>query len=230
MNAPLIGITSYVETASWGVWELPAALIPHAYVQKVQAAGGVAVVIPPLSVGAAELVARLDGLILAGGADISPSAYGAQTHAQTVGVRPDRDASELALLAAAYERDLPVLGICRGMQLMCVAAGGRLEQHLPDAVGHDGHRAKVGVFGTHEVSLDGLVGRLLGDRLSVPSYHHQGAADAGSLTVSGRADDGVIEAVEDANRPFAVGVQWHPEMSDDVRLFRALVSASARRA
>jgi putative glutamine amidotransferase len=227
VSAPLIGITSYVETASWGVWELPAALIPHVYVQKVQAAGGVAVVIPPLPSGATGLVERLDGLILAGGADISPSAYGAERHAETIGVRPDRDASELALLAAAYERDLPVLGICRGMQLMCVAAGGRLEQHLPDAVGHDAHRAKVGVFGTHEVSLDGLVGRLLGERLAVPSYHHQGAVDAGSLAISGRADDGVIEAVEDPGRRFTIGVQWHPEMSDDDRLFRALVSAGA---
>ncbi|WP_246281471.1 gamma-glutamyl-gamma-aminobutyrate hydrolase family protein [Fodinicola acaciae] len=227
MSAPLIGITSYVETASWGVWQLPAALIPHAYVQKVQAAGGVAVVVPPLSSDAEGLVARLDGLILAGGADISPAAYGADAHAETVGVRPDRDASELALLAAAYARDLPVLGICRGMQLMCVAAGGRLEQHLPDAVGHDGHRAKIGVFGTHGVSLerDSVVGRLLGDRVDVPSYHHQGAADAGSLTISGRAADGVIEAVEDPRHRFTVGVQWHPEMSDDPRLFEAVVSA-----
>ncbi|GAA1690508.1 gamma-glutamyl-gamma-aminobutyrate hydrolase family protein [Fodinicola feengrottensis] len=229
MSGPTIGITSYVEQASWGVWRTSAALIPYAYVEKVRTAGGVPLIVPPVYDDAEAVLSRLDALVLAGGADVDPAMYEMVAHPETVGLRPDRDESELALLAVAYARDLPVLGICRGMQLMCVAAGGKLEQHLPDVVGHEGHRPEPGVYGSHAVSLvpDSVLGRLLGDELQVPSYHHQAAAEVGSLTVSGKADDGTVEAVEDPSHTFALGVQWHPEVSADDRLFRELVRVAA---
>ncbi len=227
-HRPLIGITSYVEQARWGVWDLPAALVPYAYVRQVEAAGGRAIVVPPSAADPAEVLRVLDGLVLAGGADIDPGRYGEPAHEQTVGLRPDRDEGELVLLDAALADDLPVLGICRGMQLMTVHAGGSLSQHLPDEVGHEGHRPSPGVFGEHDVRLapGSAVGGILGERVQVRSYHHQGVADAGSLTVTGWADDDTVEVVEDPAHRFALGVLWHPEAGDDPRLFDALVLAS----
>jgi putative glutamine amidotransferase len=227
---PLIGITSYVEQARWGVWDTTAALVPYAYVQQVERAGGRAVVVPPAPDGVDDVLSVLDGLLLAGGADIDPGRYGEPAHEQTTGLRPDRDAGELVLLEGALARDLPVLGVCRGMQLMTVAAGGRLEQHLPDTTGHEGHRPAPGVYGDHGVRLDAgsLVGKILGDHVRVRSYHHQGVGDTGSLTVTGWADDGTVEAVEDTGHRFAIGVLWHPEAGEDPRLFDALVAAARR--
>ncbi len=224
---PLIGITSYVEQARWGVWDTTAALVPYAYVRQVEQAGGRALLVPP---GSPEVLRVLDGLLLAGGADIDPARYGEDPHEQTAGLRPDRDEGELALLDAALAADLPVLGVCRGMQLMTVDAGGRLSQHLPDVVGHEGHRPEPGVYGDHGVRLaDGsLAHDVLGTEVTVRSYHHQGVIDAGSLTVSGWADDGTIEVVEDRGHRFALGVLWHPEAGDDPRLFQALVAAAGR--
>ncbi len=226
---PLIGITSYVEQARWGVWEAKAALVPYAYVQQVTDAGGRAVLVPPAS-DPAEILGVLDGLLLAGGADIDPGRYGQQAHPETAGLRPDRDEGELELLGAALEQGLPVLGICRGMQLMVVHAGGHLHQHLPDLVGHQGHRPAVGVYGEHEVRIDptSRLGSILGDRVNVRSYHHQGVTDAGKLSVVAWADDDTVEAVEDPSHPFALGVLWHPEVGDDPRLFDALVAATLR--
>jgi len=228
---PLIGVSCYVEQARWGVWDVRAAVLPTKYLEKVAVSGGVPVVVPPVRsvVEAAVIVARLDGLVLAGGGDIEPARYGAQPHPETTGIRVDRDVGELALLTAAREADLPVLGICRGMELLCVHAGGRLDQHLPDSVGHHRHRPGSGVHGWHPVDLDpaSSLGQLLGAQVDVPSYHHQGVADPGALTVAGRADDGTIEAVEDPARRFTVGVLWHPEISDDDRLFGALAGAAA---
>jgi putative glutamine amidotransferase len=225
---PLIGITCYVERARWGAWDMPAALLPYWYVEQVAATGALPVLLPPGTAEAGEVLRRLDGLVLAGGADVDPGRYGEEPHPETAGIRPDRDAGEFALLAEALRRDLPVLGICRGMQVMAVHAGGRLIQHLPDTVGHQGHRPEPGTFGTHGARFvpGSLVAALLGETAEVNSHHHQGVADAGTLTVTGWADDGSVEAVEDPTRRFALGVQWHPEAMDDDRLFKALTAAS----
>jgi putative glutamine amidotransferase len=231
MTRPVIGISAYRERAAWGVWDQPAVLIPATYVDKVVAAGGLPVVLPPVVESDPQVLEFLDGLVLAGGADLNPDLYGETPHIETAGWRDDRDGGELAILDGALERDLPVLGICRGLQIMTVHAGGRLEQHLPEVIGHHQHRPAPGVFGVHPVTLvDGSVAHsVLGYATTVKSYHHQGVADAGSLAVVGHADDGSIEAVEVPGRRFALGVLWHPEAGDDPRLFEALVSAASAR-
>ena len=225
---PVVGITSYVEQARWGVWDVPAVVLPFRYVERVEAAGATAVVLPPAATSDAEVLDRLDAVVFAGGADLDPALYDQPAHERTTGLRPDRDAAEVPLMRAALDRDLPLLGICRGMQVLSVVSGGALEQHLPDVVGHEGHRPEPGVYGRHGVRLapGSLAHRLLGDEVSVPSYHHQGLASAGSLTVTGWADDDSPEVVEDPTRRFALGVLWHPEAGDDVRLFEALVAAA----
>ncbi|MFE9653596.1 gamma-glutamyl-gamma-aminobutyrate hydrolase family protein [Micromonospora sp. NPDC006431] len=227
MSRPIIGITAYVEPAGWAVWrDVPAALVPHAYVRAVTAAGGRAVVLPPDDADA-DVLRVLDGLLLAGGADVGPERYGQPPDPRTES-RPDRDAGELALLAAALAADLPVLGVCRGMQLLAIAHGGALHQHLPDVVGHDGHRPAPGVYGVHPVRFapGSLAAAVMDGVNRVNSYHHQGVADPGSLTATGWADDGVVEAVEDPGRRFLLGVQWHPENDRDPRPVAALVHAA----
>lgn len=201
---------------------------PYSYVRAIEAAGARAVVLPPSPEGVDEAVARLDAVVFAGGADLDPEMYDAAPHPSTLGVRADRDAGELPLRQAALRADLPVLGICRGMQLLAVAHGGTLVQHLPDVVRHERHRPSPGVYGQHEVrtAAGSRLRTLLGDCVVVPSYHHQGLASPGSLTVTGWADDDTPEAVEDPDRRFALGVLWHPEASDDPRLFEALVAAT----
>jgi putative glutamine amidotransferase len=228
--APVIGITAYVEQARWGVWDVPAVLLPFRYVERVEAAGGRAVVLPPTAAADDAVLDILDGVVFAGGADLDPALYDEQAHAETTGLRPERDAAELPLMRSALDRDLPTLGICRGMQLLTVVSGGSLVQHLPDTVGHERHRPSPGVYGLHDVRLEpgSQVHGILGDQVSVPSYHHQGIASAGSLTVTGWADDETPEVVEDPNKRFAVGVLWHPEAGDDLRLFQALVLAAGR--
>ena len=225
---PVVGITTYVEQASWGVWDVPAAILPFRYVERVEAAGGTAVLLPPSAASGGSVLERLDALVLAGGADLDPGLYGEEPHEETTGLRRERDAAEAPLVRAALERDLPTLGICRGMQLMSVVCGGSLVQHLPDVVGHERHRPSPGVYGLHDVRLapGSRAAGVLGEQVSVPSYHHQGLASAGSLTVTGWADDDTPEAVEDPDRRFALGVLWHPEASDDLRLFTALVEAA----
>jgi putative glutamine amidotransferase len=226
--AAVVGITSYVEQARWGVWDVPAALLPFRYVERVEAAGGRAVVLPPSAADDGSVLDRLDAVVFAGGSDLDPRLYGADPHAETTGLRPERDAAEVPLMRAALDRDLPVLGICRGMQLLAVVCGGSLVQHLPDAVGHERHRPTPGVYGLHDVRLEpgSKVAAILGDHVSVPSYHHQGLDSPGSLRVTGWADDGTPEAVEHPDRRFVLGVLWHPEAGDDVRLFTALVAAA----
>jgi putative glutamine amidotransferase len=224
---PIIGITTYSEPASWGVWhDVDAALVPNAYVDAVTLAGGRAVLLPPDGTDAGVLDV-LDGLVLAGGADLGPGLYDAAPEPLT-DTRPDRDAGEMPLTRAALDADLPVLGVCRGMQLLVVAAGGRLHQHLPDVLGHEKHRPAPGVYGSQPARfIEGSrIAALMGDDVEINCYHHQGVADPGTLTVTGRADDGLPEAVEDPARRFVLGVQWHPEVARDERLFGALVRAA----
>jgi putative glutamine amidotransferase len=181
--------------------------------------------VPPFAEGTAEVVAALDGLILAGGGDLDPALYGAEPDPRTTGIRPARDSGEVALLRAAIDADLPTLGICRGMQLMSALAGGKLVQHL-DSEAHRG--AAPGVYTRHPVSTVAgtRLAAILGPDTEVPSYHHQGVADAGTLTVSAHAFDGGIEGVEDPAARFRVGVLWHPEQDTDGRLFQGLVAAT----
>ncbi|XVU24149.1 gamma-glutamyl-gamma-aminobutyrate hydrolase family protein [Actinoplanes sp. CA-054009] len=223
---PIIGITTYVENATWGVWQdLPTTLIPHDYVAAVTLAGGRPVLIPQED--DTDVLRALDGLVLAGGSDLGPEMYGQEPGPHTV-VRPERDTAELRLVRAALERDMPVLGICRGMQLLTVAAGGSLHQHLPDLLGHEKHRPGPGVYGEHDARFEpgSRIEALMGDDLAIRCFHHQGVADPGTLTVTGRAEDGLPEAVEDPGRRFVLGVQWHPEVVRDRRLFGALVTAT----
>jgi putative glutamine amidotransferase len=223
---PLIGITSYAEEIRWGVWKEEAALVPLSYVRAVEHAGGRALVVPPSENGLEETLAALDGLILSGGGDLDPALYGDEAHPETDAPRPGRDRAELRLLEAALERDMPVLAVCRGSQLLNVARGGDLVQHLPEQLGHEHHRHEPGQFSDHGVRLDprSRVGSLLGEHAPVKSHHHQGYGRLGQgLHEAAWADDGTVEALEDPERRFAVGVLWHPEEGEDFELFRALV-------
>jgi len=224
---PLVGVTAYVEQARFGAWDVPAALIPLSYVQAIERAGGRALVVPPTEEGVEETLDALDGLLLSGGSDLDPSLYGADAHAETRHVRPERDRAELALLRGALARDLPVLAVCRGSQVLNVARGGDLVQHLPETVGNEAHRETAGVFSQHgvKVDLDSRLGGIIGDSVEVKSHHHQGYGELGEgLRIVARAEDGTIEAVEDPERRFAVGVLWHPEEGEDAALFEALVA------
>ncbi|MET7681722.1 gamma-glutamyl-gamma-aminobutyrate hydrolase family protein [Streptomyces sp. NPDC005423] len=222
---PLIGISTYLEAgARWGAWELEAALLPAGYPRLVRRAGGLAVMLPPDEAEhAAATVARLDGLVIAGGPDVEPSRYGADRDPRTGPPAPARDAWELALIDAALTAGRPLLGICRGMQLLNVALGGTLTQHL------DGHAEALGVFGRHPVKP--VPGTRYADAVpeesSVPTYHHQAVDRLGEgLLVSAYASDGTVEAIELPAPGWALGVQWHPEMGDDPRVMRELVRAA----
>ncbi|GAA4080649.1 gamma-glutamyl-gamma-aminobutyrate hydrolase family protein [Actinomadura miaoliensis] len=230
-SRPVIGITGYVEDASFGVWNMRSALVPYAYVRQVAEAGGQPVLLPP--VGApASLVDRLDGLVVAGGGDIDPALYGAEPHPEVSGVRDFRDGSELALVHAALDRDLPFLGICRGLQVLNVALGGTLVQHLPDVVGgRTDHSPAPGVYGHFPVRVEPgsrTAEALGGDTTpTVAHYHHQSIDRLGTgLRAVAWADDGVVEAAELPGRAFALGVQWHPEVGDDPALFLSFVAAA----
>ena len=228
---PIVGITSYAENARWGVWEAPAALIPLSYVRAIEAAGGRALLVPPSAEGIEETLDALDALLLSGGADLDPTSYGAETHPETNGVRPERDRAELALLEGALARDMPVLAVCRGSQVLNVARGGDLVQHLPELVGHEGHKQTPGVFADHDVEVlpDTKLHDVVGDRAPVKSHHHQGYGHLGDgLREAARADDGTVEAIEDPARRFALGVLWHPEEGEDATLFQALVEEARR--
>jgi len=227
---PVIGITTYVEPASWGQWTLPAALTPYAYVRGIESAGGRALLVPPADDGIDETLDALDGVLFSGGGDLDPGYYGAEAHEKTAGVSTDRDSAELALLRAALERDMPVLAICRGSQVLNVARGGNLVQHLPEVLGHEGHKEVLGEFSDHEVAVEpaSRLGGIVGERTEVKSSHHQGFGQIGEgLVVAAHADDGTIEALEDPSKRFALGVLWHPEEGEDAALFRALVEEAA---
>jgi putative glutamine amidotransferase len=236
----LIGVCTALEPARFGVWErVDAALLDRQYVDAVQRAGGVALMLPPDAGVAADpdrVLDVLDGLILAGGRDVDPAAYGAEPHARTDPPRSERDAFEIALARRAMERDLPVLGICRGMQVMNVARGGTLVQDLPEHVGHENHRRSLGTFegNDHPVRLSdaSLAAAAAGEvRHATLSHHHQGVDRIGDgLTVTGWSeDDDVPEAIEDPRLRFALGVQWHPEADPGSPVIAALVDAARRR-
>ncbi len=227
--SPLIGLSTYREQARWGVWDQPADLLPTLYVDAVQAAGGVPVLLPPQHpTSAPAAVAALDGLVVTGGADVDPGRYGAEPHPQTVSWRTDRDAWEIALLEAADELDLPVLGICRGMQVMAVQHGGTLEQHLPDEVGHETHSPGGDTFGDVEVTVrEGTRLRMLvGEHGNVGCHHHQAVRDHPGFVPAAYAEDGTLEAIEAPGDRFLVAVQWHPETRADAGLFAGLVAAA----
>jgi putative glutamine amidotransferase len=224
---PVIGITSYAQDARWGVWHLPAALIPLDYVDAVERSGGRALVVPPAEDDAHETLDILDGIIFSGGADVDPAHYGAEPHPETDDPQTRRDAGELALLEGALERDMPVLAICRGLQLLNVAKGGDLIQHLPEAVGNDGHKQIPGEFTHHpvEVEPESRLGAIVRAAAPVTSHHHQAIGKLGDgLLECAWAADGTLEALEDPDRRFVVGVQWHPEAGEDHALFEALVA------
>jgi putative glutamine amidotransferase len=227
----LIGITSYAEEVEWGVWKERAALVPLVYVHAVDRAGGRALVVPPAQEAIDETLDALDGMIFSGGSDLDPSLYDAEPHPETDEPRAARDAAELHLLEAALQRDMPVLAICRGSQVLNVARGGDLVQHLPEEIGHDRHRHEPGTFSDHRVQLapQSRLGSLLGEHAPVKSHHHQGFGRIGSgLQEVAWAEDGLVEGLEDPEKRFALGVLWHPEEGEDFALFEAFV-AEARR-
>ena len=228
---PLIGLTTYREQARWGVWDQPADLLPVMYADAIVRAGGVPVLLPPATDdpdAAASAVARIDGLVVSGGADVDPGQYGEEPHPATAKWRPDRDAWELALLTSAAAANLPTLGVCRGMQVMAVAAGGTLDQHTPDLVGHEQHSPGGDVFGEIEVATDesSVLRSILGPEVTVHCHHHQSVRSHPGFEAVAQAADGTLEAMEVEGSRFCLAVQWHPEMGRDQRLFDALVRAA----
>ena len=240
MTYPVIGISCYSLRARWSTWDDEADLLPHRYVAMVARAGGLPVLLPPTE-HTADVLPRLDGLILSGGSDVEPSRYGAAPDPAAGPFYPARDAAELELCHGALAAGLPLLGICRGLQLINVALGGTLHQHLPDLVGNDSHSPQELGYGTHKVSvapgsqLSVILGR---SEAAVPTHHHQAVDRLGAgLVATAWADDGVIEAAELAPSDsgvspagqFTVAVQWHPEVGEDPSLFRALIAAAGQR-
>jgi gamma-glutamyl-gamma-aminobutyrate hydrolase PuuD len=229
VGKPVIGITTYLTPAAWGAWQLDAALVPASYVRAVTRAGGVPLLVPP---GAAydETLDSVDGLVFSGGSDLDPELYGEEAHPETDGWVRERDDFELGLMQAALARDVPLLAICRGSQVLNVALGGDLEQHVPDRVNTNVHKETPGVFADHDVAVlpETRLASILGDRTDVKSHHHQGYGELGAgLREAARAPDGTVEALEDPARRFTLGVLWHPEEGEDLALFEALVREAA---
>lgn len=238
---PMIGITTYHGSADWRGWPEEAALLPWTYVTSIRNNGGSAILLPPngdaavAAVEAENIVSRLDGVVIAGGGDIDPAIYGAPAHPETDVSAPDRDVWELAIAEAAIKLRVPLLGICRGMQMLNVACGGTLHQHIPDLVGHHDHSGHDKGFGRHQVRVTAgtTVLSILpdgGEYFDVPTHHHQAVDKTGDgLAAVAWADDGIIEAIESVSPDdFTLGVQWHPEQGTDFRLFRALATAAER--
>jgi gamma-glutamyl-gamma-aminobutyrate hydrolase PuuD len=224
---PLVGITTDITAARYGSWEEVSALVPVDYTRAVERAGGRPLLVPPSEDGIDETLDVLDAVIFSGGSDLDPSAYGQEAHPETRGIVEERDRAELALLQAALARDIPVLAVCRGSQVLNVALGGDLIQHLPDLVGDHKHKHTPGAYADHDVDLVSgtRLGSLLGDHAPVKSHHHQGLGRIGEgLREAAMAEDGTVEALEDPSRRFALGVLWHPEAGEDLRLFEALVA------
>lgn len=230
--APLIGITCYVERARWRSWDRPAALLPVSYIRAVADAGGRPVLVPPIEEALDDYVEVLDGLVASGGADIDPALYGAERHPRTDPLNPDRDEFELGLLKRAMDRGVPVLGICRGMQMMNVAKGGDLIQHLDDHTDGAGHVKSPGEFSSHSVTVSpgSRLGTIVGERTTARSHHHQAPNKVGKgLTKVAWSEDAVTEGLEAPDDPFTIGVLWHPEEEGVGPLFAALVEAAEPR-
>ncbi|UPK75010.1 gamma-glutamyl-gamma-aminobutyrate hydrolase family protein [Nocardioidaceae bacterium SCSIO 66511] len=232
MSQPVIGLSAYREDAAYGVWSQRTDLLCAEYATAVERSGGSSMLLPVQDPAhAAAVVARVDALVVAGGADLDPATYGQDAHPRTAHVRPDRDAWEIALLDAAELRGIPVLGICRGMQVMAARAGGSLDQHVPDELGTELHSPGGDVYGEVEVLTHPCttVREVLGERTTVRCHHHQSVRDHPGYQVSARADDGMLEAMEKPGSRFEVAVQWHPEAGADLRLFEALVQHADKR-
>ena len=228
---PIVGITSYAEAVTWGAWTEPSALVPLSYVRAIERAGGRPLIVPPSDDSVEETLAVLHGIVFSGGSDLDPELYDADRHPETDEARELRDRAEMALLTAALERDMPVLAVCRGSQVLNVARGGDLVQHLPEVLGHEKHRHTPGEWSDHDVKIEpeSRVGGLLGKRAPVKSHHHQGYGRIGEgLRETAWAEDGTVEALEDPAKRFAVGVLWHPEEGEDMALFQALVEEAKR--
>ncbi len=233
MPRPLIGVCAAVEKAHFGVWkDEPTVLMPLSYARAIHGAGGMVAMLPPDRIATEdpdEVLDRIDGLLLGGGADIDPESHGAEAHPETVGTNPDRDRFEIALARRALEREIPLLGVCRGMQILNVACGGTLDQHLPDRLGHERHRPVPGSWAEHDVRIEpgSLAAEAAGtDQLTVKSHHHQGVdVVPDSLTASAWADDDdSIEAIESSDGGFALGVLWHPEEDAQDQVIAALIA------
>ena len=234
MDAPVVGLTTYRQVAAWGVWNTRADLLPTEYAVAVEAAGGVPLLLPPVALpaAAARVVSRIDALVVSGGADVDPGRYGAEPHPRTAGWQPDRDDWELALLTAAEEAGLPVLGICRGMQLMAVHAGGTLDQHTPDLVGHETHSPGGDAYGTVDVATapGSRLAALVGPEVEVSCHHHQSVASHPGFVAVARAGDGTVEAMEATGDRYCLAVQWHPETRVEIGLMAGLVAAAREHA
>jgi putative glutamine amidotransferase len=238
VSRPVIGVCTALEVARWGVWDVLANVSPRTYTVAIQRAGATAVLLPPDDHAAEapdEVLDLIDGLVLAGGSDVDPGSYGARPHEATGKTWPERDRFELALAYRAIERDMPVLGICRGMQMLNVACGGTLSQHLPDRLGHDRHCHTPGAFSDHAVRLEpgSLAAAAVGaERSEVKSHHHQGVDELGEgLVVTGWSEpDELVEAVEIPGKRHVLGVLWHPEEDERSRVIGALVEEARAKA